>query len=143
MKNFDVGVVKYKKFFNLRAEKFHFTKYKKTFWRKYQKLFFREHFFYFSSLDLKMHQVSPYYFTPDATKQAQKVIFIRKIKVTTHPQLVFNNNPVHENSTQKHLKMFLNFKLNFQKYFENILSKVNKNIRLLHYYKTVSLDHHY
>ena len=33
-KDFEVGVVKYKKLFNLRARKFHFTKYKKNIFGK-------------------------------------------------------------------------------------------------------------
>ena len=51
-------------------------------------------------------------FNPDTSKQAQEVLFSRKVKVTAHPQLVSNNNPVHETATQKHLGMFLDFKLN-------------------------------
>ena len=69
-------------------------------------------------------------FNPDTSKQAQ-VLFSRKVKVTAHPQLVFNNNPVHETATQKHLGMFLDFKLNFQEHFQNMLNKVNKTIGLL------------
>ena len=64
-------------------------------------------------------------FNPDTSKQGQ-VLFSRKVKVTAHPQLVFNNNPVHETATQKHLGIFLDFKLSFQVHFENMLSKVNK-----------------
>ena len=54
-------------------------------------------------------------FNPDTSKQAQDFIFIRKVKVTAHPQLVFNNNPVHpiQTTTQKHLGMFRDFKLKF------------------------------
>ena len=70
-------------------------------------------------------------FNPGTSKQAQEVLFSRKVKVTAHPQLVFNNNPVHETPTQKHLGMFLNSKLNFQENFENILNKVNKTTGLL------------
>ena len=70
-------------------------------------------------------------FNPDTSKQAQEVLFSRKVKVTAHPQLVSNNNPVHETATQKHLGMFLEFKLNFQEHFENMLNKVNKTIGLL------------
>ena len=33
-------------------------------------------------------------FNSDTSKQVPEVIFSRKIKVTAHPQLVFNNNPV-------------------------------------------------
>ena len=70
-------------------------------------------------------------FNPDTSKQAQEVLFSRKVKVTAHPQLVSNNNPVHETATQKHLGMFLDFKLNFQEHFQNMLNKVNKTIGLL------------
>ena len=70
-------------------------------------------------------------FNPDTSKQAQEAIYIHKIKVTAHPQLVFNNNPAHETSTQKYLRMFFDFKLTFQEHFENILNNVNKAIGLL------------
>ena len=70
-------------------------------------------------------------FNSDTSKQAHEVLFSRKVKVTAHPQLVFNNNPVHETATQKHLGMFLDFKLNFQEHFQNMLNKVNKTIGLL------------
>ena len=70
-------------------------------------------------------------FNHDTSKEAQEVIFSCKVKVTTHPQLDFSNNPVHETATQKHLGMFLDFKLNFQEHFQNMLNKVNRTIRLL------------
>ena len=68
---------------------------------------------------------------PMEIEQAQEVLFSRKVKLTAHPQLVFNNNPVHQTAAQKHLGMFLDFKLNFQEHFENMLNKVNKTIELL------------
>ena len=37
---------------------------------------------------------------PDASKEAEEVIFSRKVKVTAHPQLVFEYNSVHETATQ-------------------------------------------
>ena len=43
-------------------------------------------------------------FNLDPTKQAQKVIFCRKIKKTTHSPLVFNNAIVSQTNSQKHLK---------------------------------------
>ena len=55
-------------------------------------------------------------FNPDTSKQVQEVLFGRMLKVTAHPQLVFNNNPVHETATKKHLGMFLDFKLHFQEH---------------------------
>ena len=70
-----------------------------------------------------LHNMS---FNPDTSKQAQELVFSRKIKITVHTQFVFSNNPVHENSTQKHLGMLLDFKLNFQEHFENMLIKLVK-----------------
>ena len=61
-------------------------------------------------------------FNSDTSKQAQEVIFSRKVKVTAHPQLVLSNNLVHETANQKHLGMFLDFKLNFQEHFLRICS---------------------
>ena len=46
-------------------------------------------------------------FQPDTSKQAQEVVFSCGIKGTAHPQLVFNNDPVYETSTQKRLGIFL------------------------------------
>ena len=65
-------------------------------------------------------------FNPDTSKQARKVIFSHTIKVTAHSQLVFDNNPAHETSNQKHLRMFLGFKPNFQQHFENMFNKLIK-----------------
>ena len=35
-------------------------------------------------------------FNPDTSNQAEEVIFSRKTKVSAHPKLIFNNNPVQE-----------------------------------------------
>ena len=70
-------------------------------------------------------------FNSDTSKQAHEVLFSRKVKVTAHPQLVFNNNPAHETTTEEHLGIFLDFKLNFQEHFEDMLNKINKTIGLL------------
>ena len=48
-------------------------------------------------------------FNPDPSKQAQKIIFSRKIKKLSHPSLVFNNNNVLQASSQKHLGVALDF----------------------------------
>ena len=42
-------------------------------------------------------------FTPDHKKQAQEIIFSRKINKTDHPPLCFNENLVKSSSTHKHL----------------------------------------
>ena len=70
-------------------------------------------------------------FNPDPSKQAQEVIFSRKHQKISHPSIYFNNNPIESVSSQKHLGMILDTKLNFQEHVKNILTKVNKTIGLL------------
>ena len=48
-------------------------------------------------------------FNPDPIKQAQEVIFSRKISKIDHPPLYFNENLL-KSSTQKHLGMILDTK---------------------------------
>ena len=69
-------------------------------------------------------------FNPDPNKQAQEVLFSRKIQKSSQPSLIFNNI-VTLSIAQKHLGMALDTKLGFQKHFKNILSKINKTIGLL------------
>ena len=42
-------------------------------------------------------------FNPDPTKQAQELIFSRKVQTTNHPPLFFNENVVPQTTLQKHL----------------------------------------
>ena len=70
-------------------------------------------------------------FNPDPSKQAQEVIFSRKIKKPSHPDLIFNNNKVIQTPYQKHLGMFLDDKLNFGEHLKYVANKVNKSIGLL------------
>ena len=70
-------------------------------------------------------------FNPDPSKQAQEVIFSRKIKKPNHPVLIFSNIPVNQTRYQKHLGMFLDDKSNFGKHLKNTNDKVNKFIGLL------------
>ena len=46
-------------------------------------------------------------FNPDINKQAQEVIFNRKLKKTSHRPLMFNSNQVNKTSSQKHLGIIL------------------------------------
>ena len=57
-------------------------------------------------------------FNPDPTKQAQELIFSRKVQTTNHPPLFFNENVVPQTTLQKHLEMFLDSKLNFSEHFK-------------------------
>ena len=52
-------------------------------------------------------------FNPDRTKQAQELIFSRKVQTTNHPPLFFNENILPKTTLQKHLGMFLDSKLDF------------------------------
>ena len=70
-------------------------------------------------------------FNPDPKKQAQEVIFSRKINKIDYPLLYFNENLVKSSSTQKHLGMILDTKLDFNLHLKNVQNKVNKTIGLL------------
>ena len=69
-------------------------------------------------------------FNPDPTKQAQELIFSRKVQTTNHPPLFFNENVVLKTAFQKHLGMFLDSKLNFSEHLKTIFQKTNKIIFL-------------
>ena len=58
-------------------------------------------------------------FNPDLSKQAQEVIFSLKLQKMNHPSIYFNNNPIDQVSSHKHLGMILDAKLNFQKHIKN------------------------
>ena len=70
-------------------------------------------------------------FNPDPSKQAQEVTSSCKLQKISHPSIYFNNNPIEQVSSQKHLGMILDAKLNFQEQIKNLLTKVNKIIGLL------------
>ena len=70
-------------------------------------------------------------FKPDPREQAQEVILSRKVQKANHNQVYFNHNSVKQVPPQKHLGVYLDTKLNFQEHLNNIISKVNKTIRLL------------
>ena len=70
-------------------------------------------------------------FKPDPSKQAHEVIFSSKHQKVSHPTIYSNNNPIESVSSQKHLGMILDTKLNFQEHIKNILTKVNETIGLL------------
>ena len=67
-------------------------------------------------------------FNSDPLKQAQEEIFSRKMTKTNHPILIFNDKPVHQVALQKHLGMFLDWKLNFEEHLKTIVIKINKII---------------
>ena len=70
-------------------------------------------------------------FNPDPNKQAQEVIFSRKLNKPDHLSLNFNNTVVIQSTTHKHLGMILDTKLDFQEHLKDKLSKISKTIGLL------------
>ena len=76
-------------------------------------------------------------FNPDPNKQAQELIFSRKVQTTNHPSLFFNENVVPKTTLQKHLGMFLDSKLNFSEHLKTIFQKTNKTIGLLRKLQTL------
>ena len=65
-------------------------------------------------------------FNPDPNKEAQEVIFSKKLKKFCHPFLCFNNN-VSQASSQKHLDN----RLTFDEHLTNVSNKISKTIGLL------------
>ena len=70
-------------------------------------------------------------FNPDTTKQAQEVIFSRKVKKTVHPPLLFNNATVTRTSSQKYLGIILDNQLKFDDHIKTVFTKISKTIGLL------------
>ena len=68
---------------------------------------------------------------PNPCKQAQEVIFSRKLQNTYHNAVYFKHNSVQQVHSQKHLGMYLDNKLNFQEHLNNALSTANKTIALM------------
>ena len=76
-------------------------------------------------------------FNPNVNKQAQGVIFSRKIKNNIHSLLVFNNDIVSQANSQKHLGITLDFELTFEEHLLKLFKKNSKNIGLLHKLQTL------
>ena len=70
-------------------------------------------------------------FNPDVSKQVQEFIFSRKKNIKNHPIVSFNNLPINRNSTQKHLGLLLDEKLNFSEHINEKLKEATKSINLL------------
>ena len=70
-------------------------------------------------------------FNPDLNKQAQEVIFSRKLKKVLHLSLCFNNSNVSQVSSQKQLGLTLANRLTFDKHLNIASNKISENLRLL------------
>ena len=76
-------------------------------------------------------------FNPDLTKQAQEVIFSRKLKKPVHPNLTFNNSHVSQTESQKHLGLILDNKLNFNEHLKGLLDKMSKTMGLIRKFQPI------
>ena len=72
-------------------------------------------------------------FNPDPNKQANEVIFSRKLVSNnlSHPPVKFNNNNISRCSHQKHLGVVLDSNLNFNTHIDQKIKKCNKMIGLI------------
>ena len=70
-------------------------------------------------------------FNPDSTKPAQEVLFSRKKKTLNHPTLSLNNIQVEKASSQKHIGLILDEKLNFKRQIESAIVNVNIGIAVI------------
>ena len=70
-------------------------------------------------------------FDTDQTKQAQEVIFSRKLNKPVHPNLTFNNSHVSQTESQKHLGLILDYKLHFIEHIKGALDTISKTIGLI------------
>ena len=75
-------------------------------------------------------------FNLDLSKQAQEVIFSRKIKKLLHPSLLFNNITLNS-LFQKHLGLTLDIKLNFSEHIKSIAKKISKTMGLLRKFQQI------
>ena len=70
-------------------------------------------------------------FNPDPSKQAQEVIFSRKVNKVHHPPLLFNNSTIQQIASQKHLGIHLDEELTFKHHINEKINKANRSIGII------------
>ena len=70
-------------------------------------------------------------FNPDPVKQATELSFSHKRDKVVYPPLPFNNNDLQSASSQKHLGLVLDSKLDFNEHVNNKINKCNKSIGIM------------
>ena len=68
---------------------------------------------------------------PDPNKQAQKVHFSNRTNKDSSLFIIFNNSKVENISSQKHLELILDERLNFSEYLESKINERYKTLRFL------------
>ena len=64
-------------------------------------------------------------FNSDLSKQAQEIIFSRKVSKSFGPDVHFGNNPVNKGSVCKHVGIILYSKWSSEECLKSLLAKVN------------------
>ena len=64
-------------------------------------------------------------FNPHLSKQAQEIIFSRKVSKSFGPYVHFDNNLVNKGSVCKHVGIILDSKWSFEDYLKYLMAKVN------------------
>ena len=62
-------------------------------------------------------------FNPDASKQAQEIVFSHKNIPSDNTDIYFNNMPLKNKNTQKHLGLHFDAKLNFSEHLNEIITR--------------------
>ena len=75
-------------------------------------------------------------FNPDASKQAQEIVFSRKANARNHATVSFNNESVIRDNIQKHLGLFLDSKLSF---FDHTNEKIKKATKGFNFIRKMNL----
>ena len=70
-------------------------------------------------------------FNSNLNKQAQEIIFSRKLNKSSHPKIFFNNATVFCANWQKHLGMHLDETLNVDLHIKEKMSKAMKGIGII------------
>ena len=81
-------------------------------------------------------------FNPDASKQAQEIVFSRKANASNHETVYFNNVPAIRENIKKHLGLFVDSKLSFFDHINEKIKKVTKQFRKAidsHWFKMLCL----
>ena len=64
-------------------------------------------------------------FHTDLSKQAQEIMFSRKVSKSFGPDVHFDNNLVNKGSVCKHVGIILDSKWSFEDYLKYLMAKVN------------------
>ena len=70
-------------------------------------------------------------FNLDQNRQAQEVIFSRKIAKSSHSQIIFNNMSVFRVNFQKHLGIYLDEELNFNNHIKEKICKAMQGVDVI------------